>query len=443
MTPPTVQESSHPPADHAPGPGNAPQPPRGRRTLGLTLLVVGVGALVGGYFLKTAPRADRKPPERQAPLVDVARVERADVRVHIHAMGPVMAAQEVELKPQVAGELVEVSPELIPGGLFRTGEALMGIEPLDYELAVRQRESEVAAAERDLKLEMGQQLVAKREYELLGEVIADEDRELVLRRPQLDAARQRVAAVQAALEDARLDLARTTIVAPFNSFVRDKHVDRGETVSTTTPLATLVGTDAYWIEVSLPVDDLRWLQIPRRGGEPGSVVRVYNETAWGPEQYRNARVTRLAGDLEPEGRMARLILTIDDPLSLEDANEDDPILLIGSYVRVEIDGNRLRSVVPLGRGLLHDDARVWVMDDEDKLRIREVEIAYRGRNEVLISTGIEAGERVIVTDLSAPVNGMPLRMREERPLKAVADPSFTSEQDETEAKTDDGSRPAG
>jgi len=482
---------------------NAPPASEGRGGLGgvvvvlLQLLVVlavlgaGAGAIV--YLMRTGPEAKRRQRQPRALLVTVREVTRSDERAVVEAMGTVRAAQTIDLVPRVSGEIVEISPECIPGGRFAKGAVIARIDPADCQIAVEetqskvaqlaaaleqqrslvaqresdiansaslieqregeilQRESDVIRAAAALKIERGQQEVARREYELLGKEIGEADRDLVLRVPQLEqaqatydaakaakraalaakkaaeaskasteamkrsaeagvkAAEASKTAAEAALKQARLDLARTTIRALFNAIVSSESVDLGSQVSPTTRLATLVGTDEYWVEVSVPVDQLRWIQIPRKQGEPGSPVRIYNEAAWGSQQYRTGTVVRLATALESEGRMARLLISVSEPLGRQDAGGQTPALLIDSYVRVEIDGTEIKNVVSLERDLVHDGDRVWVMNAESKLEIRPISIAFRSRDRLLVSGGLTSGERVVTSGAAAPVEGMPLR----------------------------------
>ena len=71
-----------------------------------------------------------------------------------------------------------------------------------------------------------------------------------------------VTAARAALEKSRLDLSRTTLTAPFDCVVTSENVDLGALVTPQTQLATLVGTDEYWVRVTIPVSQLRWIHIP-------------------------------------------------------------------------------------------------------------------------------------------------------------------------------------
>jgi len=318
-------------------------------------------------------------------------------------------AREVVLQPQVSGEVLTISDELVPGGRFRKGEQLLRIDPADYELAVRQRESELAQARSNLKIEQGQQVIARSEFELLGEPTAGEDNALMLRKPQLESVRASVATAQATLERAKLDLARTRIRAPFNAIVQSREVNTGTRVTPVSKLATLIGTDRYWLELSVPVDQLQWLEIPGISAGQGSAVRVYDEAAWGPDKFRRGRVIRLAGDLENEGRMARVLVAVDDPLALQPEHAGAPVLLLNSYVRAVIEGRTLSNVARVDRALLRGEDQVWLMGSDGRLQIRTVTIPFRGPHSVLVSEGLAAGERLVVTDLSAPVEGMALR----------------------------------
>jgi len=380
----------------------------------LPLLVLGGGAWATYYLATTGPKAkQRGGGARNARLVEVQIARRSSEPTAVRPMGTVTPALRIDLQPRVGGEVIEVSDELVPGGVFREDEVILRIDPTDYELVVRQRRSDVSEAESRFQLELGNQLVARSEYELLGETIREEDRDLVLRKPQLQSVEAALETARAALAKAELDLARTEVTSPFNSILVARDVNLGAQVSIATRLAVLVGTDEYWVELLLPVDQLKWIEIPRGSAETGSKARVFDPAAWGEGVSRAGHVIRLAGDLEEEGRMARLFVSVSDPLALTDKNAGAPRLLIGSFVRVGIEGRTLDDVVSLDRHLLRDGDRVWVLSAEGLLDIRDVTVVFRGRNRVLISEGIDEGERIVATDLAAAVAGMPLRTAKE------------------------------
>jgi RND family efflux transporter MFP subunit len=253
---------------------------------------------------------------------------------------------------------------------------------------------------------MGRQDVAKREWELLNKGVPHNplDSELALRKPHLEKAQADLEAARAALQRAELDLARTVVRAPFNCMVRTKNVDLGSRASSQDQLADLVGTDQYLVRASVPVDRLKWIVIPSGGKDQGSKTRIFYGNASGSE--RKGTVVRLLGDLEEEGRMARILIAVDDPLDLDSPDQTRPPLLIGEYVRLEIEGPELNDVVVLPRAALRDGTYVWVIGDGDTLDIRSVDIAWRGEEAVLVRNELRDGERIIMTGLSAPVQGM-------------------------------------
>lgn len=378
-----------------------------------------VGAVVmARWMVRNSPRARRRRRhhKRRARLVEVNKLRRVSHAVQVSAMGTVMPANKVTLQPQVAGRIVYLAKSLIPGGFVKKGEKLFRIESSEYWFAVKQQMSAVATAKAQLAQEKGRQAVAAKEYELLGKKVSGGDRDLMLRKPQLDAAKAAVAKAKAALANARLNLGRTLIRAPFNAVVETRSVNVGSRVTAGTPLATLVGTDFYWIEALVPVDQLRWLRFPggEKGKQTGSQVGVRDPKAWGEKKKREGRVLRLLPGLEEKGRMARVLVEVPDPLAQGEGMEGKPRLLMGSYVSLEIEAGELKSVLVLDRKHLRDGDTVWVRDAQGKLDIRKVTVAFRGRDRVYLSAGVRPGEEVVVSSLSGPVQGMPLRTTTQR-----------------------------
>lgn len=386
---------------------------RGWRQAAIPFLVLVACAAGAILLLETGPVAERQVRPREARLVSVSPVSTSAETAVIHAMGTVVPTRSVVLQAQVSGRVIEVAPDFVPGGRFEPGDVMLRIEPADYELAVRQRESELHQAQAELAMERGNQSVALLEFELLGDAVSEADRNLVLRGPQLKTVEARVEAAEAALARARLDLDRTVLRAPFPALVRERGAELGARLDPTTAVATLVDTQAYWVEVLVPVSDLQWIELPGPGGQEGSRVslivgRAATESAGSRAQRREGRVVRLLGDLESEGRMARLLVQIEDPLGAAEAG--DAPLLLGSFVTVEIVGRRFENVVALDRSLLRDGDRVWLLSEDGSLEIRPVEAGFRGAERVFVTAGLAAGERIVVTDLSTPVAGMPLRI---------------------------------
>ncbi len=387
-----------------------------RRLLPILVLA---GAIVFGIILiKTPPRAASRPQQqRQATLVEVQSITFMTQPVRIEAMGTVTPAKRIELMPRVGGEVQWVSEDLVPGGVFEKDAKILQIDPVDYEIAKRAAEKSVTEARTNLRIEQGAQAVARQDYELLGEVIGEGDRDLVLRKPQLEMAEATVSAAEAELERAQIDLSRTNVKAPFNAIVEGDTVNMGARVTSTTSLTTLIGTDYYWIEAAVPVGQIKWIKIPGRNSEIGSAVRIYDEAAWGKGQFRIGTVKQLAASLEEQGRMARIIVAVEDPLGLK--GESKSRLLIGSFIRVEFEGREVENALRLPQSLIHENDKVWVFAAEGTLDIRPVEIAVRARDYVVVTGGLNRGDRIITTEISAPVQGMALRIEDEAPAAAA------------------------
>ena len=393
----------------------AARPESGRAGRGKTALVsvlillAGVALMV--LIFKTEPTATRGDVAREtAMLVEVRTAERGRFSPVIEVMGQVVPAREVTLQPRVSGRVIELAEAFEPGGQVAEDTALLRIDPADYQAALRQRRSELAQARADLELEQGRQAVAEQDFELLGEELDEGNRHLVLRQPQLKQARARVDFAEAALRRAELDLQRTRISAPFDAQILSRDVATGSQVSTGDSLARLVATDRYWVSASVPLSQLRWLRFAERDGEEGAPVTLRHEAAWGPSQSRQGRLQRLVGELDANARLARVLVSVEDPLALR-AEAGTPSLILGAFVRTAIEGRALDDVVRLDRDLLRREDTVWVMED-GALDIRDVTVLLRDDDYVYLSDGLDQGDQVVATDLATVVDGAALRLED-------------------------------
>ncbi len=379
--------------------------------LGLALVGAGIG--VRSYFVATKPEPERTEPPDPRTLVEVMEADAADHPVVLTARGSVVPAQRVVLIPQVSGRIVWMADELVPGGRFQRGETLVRIDPSDYQSMVEQRAADLQRAELDRQVESGRAQVAEREWQLFDDhstETTDEGRALALRQPHLETAEVTVRAAASAVHRAQLDLSRTRLIAPFNAVVQAENADLGQVVGATSQVATLVGTDAFWVQVSVPVESLSHIRVPGYNATEGGAVRVVYDA--GEETVeREGRVLRLFGDLDPAGQMARLLVEIRDPLGFEREEPGLPLLL-GSFVRVELDATTIRNAVEIPRTALRDGSRVWLMSHRSTLVMRDVAIAWRLEGSVLVTRGIEPGDRIVTSRIPSPVEGMRLRTEE-------------------------------
>lgn len=383
-----------------------------------------VGFMIAGWMINNPPRAERQQVAERITPVDILPATASRQTIIVHANGTVTPAKMVNLRPEVAGKIVEINGSLIPGGVFREGQMLARIDARDYQFAVETQKERVANAQFLLKQERGQQLVAAQEWALLEDSVptTEEGKELALRKPQIERAEAALDAAESALDKAKLDLQRTTILAPFNAIVINESVDIGQVVNPQSQIATLAGTDEFWVQVSVPVEDLKWIDIPVKPGRRGSEVRVIQENGAARLEQRGY-VVRLLGDLDTAGRLARLLVAVEDPLLLKRRETDERIpLLLGSFVDVEIIGSEVGDIFVIPRKALRDTEEavagrnlntgwVWLMNGDDRLQYREVGILWRTQDYIYVTTGLEAGDRVVLSNIPTPIVGMKLTLQ--------------------------------
>lgn len=393
----------------------AARPERGRagvlKTAFVTLLIILAGIALVWLIFKTEPTATRKDAAREtAMLVDVQAVSRGQYTPEVEVMGQVMPARDVTLSSRVGGRVVHQAGQFTPGRIVDEGEELLRIEPADYQIALDQRHSELQQALADLEMEQGQQAVARQEFELLGEDIPVENEGLILRKPQLRQAEASVAAARSAVRQAELDLQRTRVHAPFPARVLSRDVTLGSEVSTGSTLGRLVGTEQYWVEATVPLSRLPWLVFRDNSESAGARVTL-NQDTWPAGESREGRLQQLVGELDSNARMARVLITVDDPLA-RNQDKSKPALILGTILQARIQGRTLDDVVRLDRNLIRRNNTVWVME-ESRLAIRDVDIAYQDEDYAYVRSGLDDDDRVITNDLASVVSGARLRVEDE------------------------------
>lgn len=386
--------------------------PRKRGALWIILApyaIVAVGLFTCSTLVSSAPTAKKKESLDSRPLV---KVEEAHVTTHplsIRAFGTVVPAMQVTLQAEVGGRVIWQSDELIPGGRFAKGDKMVRIDPRNYQAALQQQNAQLGRTKMEYELEQGRQEIAQREWKILG---SEGKSDLALRGPQVRTAEANLEAAQSGLKLARLDLSRTTLEAPFDAIVQSETVDVGQLVAPQAGLATLAGTERAWVQVSVPTDRLRWIGLDGFGSVSTHPEAVVHYESGGVAHTRTGKVTRLLGDLDPSGRMARLLVEVEDPLSLIPESHTLAPVFFGSYVEVEIKGQTLKRGVRIPRRALREGNQLYLAKD-GKLEIRKVTPAWRESKAVILQEGVREGERYITSRIPTAVPGMKLRTVED------------------------------
>ncbi len=371
--------------------------------------------LAGGisvFFILTKPEPKKVSSEVLPSTVSIVEAKRATGTVWVEAMGTVKAVKDLKIISEVGGRVIWINEKLIPGGIIQKGEVIAKIEETDYEIAVEQAEANLAMAKKELLIQEGAARSAKVMEDMSKISASSQAKELRMKVPHIQAAEANLRASEKLLEQAKKNLVRTEILAPYKILIESEDIEVGNYVTRLSSIAEAYGTDAFWVEVNIPLSKLQFLNIPGINSTQGSKAKVTLQgTKGAKEVVKNGRLLRLAGSLDASGRMAKILIEVDDPLGLESGNRSE-VLLLNSYVKVELEGRKLNSMIQLPREYLREGDTVWLMDDSSKLVINSVTIAWRDQDSVYISDGLVEGDRIITTNNFVPIAGMKLRLIE-------------------------------
>jgi len=309
------------------------------------------------------------------------------------------------LVAQVSGQIVSVNENVRDGGFFEKGDILGQIDPRDYEADVRISEASLADARQALAEAEARSNQALEDWERLGNTGDAPD--LVLRVPQLEAAKARVSSAKSSLQKANLDLERAQIVAPFAGRILRKLVDVGQVVSPNTQLAEIYATDV--VEIRLPIRnrDLGFIDLPERfrfadaNGANNAAVTIHSDLI-GNETW-NAHLVRTESAIDEAARQLHVIAQIEDPFG--PANVGRSPLKIGQYVTAEIEGSALSEVLVVPNSTIYQGSYVYIVED-DLLRRKDVVIAWQNDNDAIISDGIKDGDQLVTTALGQVTSGL-------------------------------------
>jgi len=387
------------------------------------LLILGATALVVLVLMSLRQEPEQLPDRTLAPLVRTVVAEPSSHRFVVRANGSVTPRTESELIPQVSGEVVEMSPQLVSGGFFQEGDLLARIDDADYRVdreaaraQVARAQSEYARADKELK----------RQRQLADRSVSSEARiDDAVNAYRVAEASLREA--EARLERAERDLKRTLIRAPFTGRVRAEQVDLGQFVNRGSSIGTIYAIDFAEVRLPIPDRELAYLDLDQlratittgQTGAIGARVELSAEFA-GTTHAWIGELDRTEGEIDPRSRMIHLVARVREPYRL-DPPRSAP-LAIGLFVDAAIEGRTIENAFVLPRDALRADDHVYVIDAEERIRFRAVELLRTERDHIIVAGGLAAGERVCTSALDATIDGMLVRIAtpEAMPTETIA-----------------------
>ena len=407
---------------------------------------VGAGILVGAAAIMFvlyafAPQAETSEPPPQSPRVSTTPVEVRAGSLLVRGTGTVQPAREIQLTAEVGGRLADVSDALVSGGRFAAGETLARIDPSDYRSALKQAEAQVTQAKFQLLQAREEAGAARADYERVqeraGAAPTPDSTELgrfVFNEPQVAQAEANLQSAKASLETARTNLERTRLQVPFDGMVRQKQADLGAYLAPGTPVATVYGTEAAEIVVSLPTRKAALIRNlwATTGQQSGAELPATVTTTYGGEEFAwQGRVHRVEGAVSEQTRTVDVVVRVPDPydqaMRVQSQRPERPSaaersyaperppLAVGTYTEVDIQGRQDGTYHVVPRRAVHTRTPdqppvVWTVQGDSMLVERPVEPIQTVEEQTYLAPTLDPDTRVITTDLRVQTDSMNIRV---------------------------------
>lgn len=346
----------------------------------LRIPTLAVALLLAGCGERDAAPESMPPPEVEVVELRASTVERVE-----ELPGRVVAAQIAEVRPQVSGVIVERSFE--QGAAVEAGQMLYRIDDRQFRAALDRAEAELQRARAAIE---SLRLRERRFADLLRErSVSQQDYDDIV--AELHQREAEIQLAEAALQSARIDLEYTRVAAPIDGVVGPALITTGALVTANQPepLARVIALDPIFVDIRLPVAELRRLR--DAGGQTRPIELVLGDGSIYPHpgelQVRDVSV-------DPGTATVTLRAAFENP---------DAGLLPGLYVtaRVTIE-TRHEALLAPQRGISRNprgEAQAVVVDADGNTELRTVDTSSAIGSDWLIESGLEPGERIVVAGL--------------------------------------------
>lgn len=381
----------------------------------IPLLIV-AGGVVGWKWLgRPGPQPA---PVHQPPAIiraEVVELQRQDYQILLESQGVVRAHHTTTLTPQVAGKIIALAPQFEDGGLFKKDDVLVTLDPADFKAAVVSAEASLARAQANLAQEEARAKQAKLNWDDIG--YSEPPSDLVLRVPQLKEARANVDAALGALDQARRNLERTSVRAPFDGQVKVRNVGLGQSVGSATNLGELFTTDIAEVRLPIAPNQLPFINLPNgENDQPVDVIlRDTLDTSPAATTWK-AQIVRTEGALDDVSRELFTIARLHDPFGIE---SNHPPLRIGQPVRASISAKKLTNVIVIPRHTLRGVNVIYLVNPDSTLQRTTITPLWSNATDLVVAEGLEAGQRLVVSRLPYSPDGAKVEVVNAPPATAA------------------------
>lgn len=365
----------------------------------LPISILLLALVITGVLMVTKPQPEEKVAKPPIPVVKVIPVELDDVQLKVQSQGVFNPRYETRLVAQVSGQIVSLSDQFVRGGFVTQGQVLARIDPSDYESALIEAQANLASALAALEIEQAAGYVAEEEWKNISSA---QPSALGLRRPQLKQEQARVKAATAMVKRAKRNLERTQIIAPFDALIEARQIGMGSYVGIGTEIGKLYNTSVGEVRLPIPTDQLQYLEALGVNAD----VDLHSNFLGQPITWQ-AKIARSEGVIDQQTRMSYLVAEVKLPYHTESHLHP---LRFGTYLTAEIHGMVLPNAITVGQHLVRH-GKIATLDPQNKLKFKSVVVSRQQNREAVITAGLNEGERLIISALDYPVDGMDLAMQ--------------------------------
>lgn len=368
--------------------------------LSTAVLLVSIG--VGGYVISSTNFADAEPVlaavAPQALPVNVVKIQTENIRLWNHFSGRLKAIEEVDLKPQVSGTIVDI--RFADGQMVKKGDVLFVIDPRTYESAVRKAKAELDTARQNVTLAKkektrAEQLLARGN---ISKRIFDE------RVNTFTVTSSDVRHAIATLEQAEISLDYAYVKAPINGRASRIEITRGNYVavgSNAPVLTTIVSTDGIYADFE--IDEHTYLSNLYHN------VRSKDEMMQVPVQLELGETTQITGYIHSfDNRIDPQTGTIRARAYF--ANERGA-LLPGMFAKLSLGAPRVEKLILLSPKAVSTDQNrkfVYTVSPENMVEYRQVTLGAFQDGRRVVTSGLNPNDTVIVDGIMKIRPGMPV-----------------------------------
>ncbi|MBU2515482.1 efflux RND transporter periplasmic adaptor subunit [bacterium] len=425
------------------------------RRLIFLILPILIGVLIFFFFVKTKPEPPKKERVTNTRKVRVIKIEPMGVIPKTHGYGLIQPTNVWQAVAEVSGKIININPLLKKGQRVEKDTVLIDIDPTEYRLSVLEAEANLRSIEAQAKQLNDKELSTKELHKLELQTLKLKQKELTRQSKLVEdkfssksdyelaetnyiAQKYKVQSLQNTLnslasdyellkaqseqakiklQSALLQLEYTKIKVPFTGLISTVNVERAQFIQKGQTVAEVENIDS--VEIEAQVSNGLYVFRPGESEETRDIILLENtpigeafgiqalvKPMTGKERaVWQGKVMRFNASIDTKTRTPGIIIQVDDPFSVEADVLRRP-LIKGMYCEIELFGRPFKDQIVVPRTAVHENNMVYVVDINNQLQFRTIEISFSQDSFTVIHSGLSRDDKVVITDVVPAVQGM-------------------------------------